>query len=926
MDLSDDPGDVSVFPIVGMGGLGKTTLAKLVYNDKSVEEHFERRIWVCVSEEFDVKKIMKAVVESATGNRCDLLEMETIHRRVQELMTRKRFLLVLDDVWNEDHEKWDRLKNSMRHGSVGSKVLVTTRSEKVALIMGTVSPYHLKGLSDENCWLLFQKRAFKNGKPEETSNLIAIGKEIARKCKGVPLAAKALGSSLALKRKDDWLNVRNSEMWKFMGEEVGILPVLRLSYRNLPSHLKQCFAYCSLFPKDYKIKKENLIHLWMAEGFIQPTRGKQLEAVANECFDELLCRSFFQNAAKDSNGDIVECEMHHLLHDLAKSVAGNACLMLDVCQQPIIPSDTRHLSVLCNETKKMKFIRDNLKLRSLLLLFGQQKIAKVPHNLIMRMKCLRALDISSTRIKKLSKSVGALKHLRYLNLSHSHIKKLPDTICSLYNLETLLLLQCIRLEKLPDDLRKLINLRHLNIYGCGLLSKLPNGIGELTSLKTLPTFIVGREIGCGISELKSLDLHGELKITNLENVRNGVGSVKDANLKDKRHIHSLKFIWEDVADVSLRENVDGVIEALQPSSELKKLTIENYMGSKFPSWLMNHYLTNLVELSLIKCCRCVQLPSLGKLPLLEFLTIDEMDATMYFCSDSKENTGVADDVSLKRLSLKSMPNLLGWSSAEGRVILSCLKELKVEDAPEFINLPNLPSMECLELIYCREDILMNVTEMTSPSNITLGGFEELVDLPQGLLSNKTGLLSFEIKDCPKLVNFSGELNSLSLLQSLSISNCPNIKCLSELGVLKALKSLAIDRCHGLLSLPEEEIQGLTSLQHFSLSNCENITALPYTMQQFTNLQTLHIWSCPKVDSLPEWLGNLVSLRELELWYCENLLYLPESMQGLTALQFLSIWGCPQLEIHLEKDKGPDWYKIQHIPFIKVNGPYIQAIV
>nr|XP_024929519.2 putative disease resistance protein RGA4 [Ziziphus jujuba var. spinosa] len=323
------------------------------------------------------------------------------------------------------------------------------------------------------------------------------------------------------------------------------------------------------------------------------------------------------------------------------------------------------------------------------------------------------------------------------------------------------------------------------------------------------------------------------------------------------------------------------------------------MGSKFPSWLMNHYLTNLVELSLIKCCRCVQLPSLGKLPLLEFLTIDEMDATMYFCSDSKENTGVADVVSLKRPSLKSMPNLLGWSSAEGRVILSCLKEL--------------------------EDILMNVTEMTSPSNITLGGFEELVDLPQGLLSNKTGLLSFEIKDCPKLVNFSGELNSLSLLQSLSISNCPNIKCLSELGVLKALKSLAIDRCHGLLSLPEEEIQGLTSLQHFSLSNRENITVLPYTMQQFTNLQTLHIWSCPKVDSLPEWLGNLVSLRELELWYCENLLYLPESMQGLTALQFLSIWGCPQLEIHLEKDRGPDWYKIQHIPFIKVNGPYIQAI-
>lgn len=161
-----------------------------------------------MSEEFDVKKLMRAVIKSETENRCDLLKMEAIHRLFQELIMGKRFILVLDDLWNEDHEKWDRLKNSMRHGSKGTKVLVTTRSEKIELIMGTVAPYHFKGLLDENCYLLFQQRAFKNRKPGETSILAVIGKEIARKCKGVPLAAKALRISLALKRKDERLSVK----------------------------------------------------------------------------------------------------------------------------------------------------------------------------------------------------------------------------------------------------------------------------------------------------------------------------------------------------------------------------------------------------------------------------------------------------------------------------------------------------------------------------------------------------------------------------------------------------------------------------------------------------------------------------------------------------------------------------------------------
>ncbi|KAL6326902.1 hypothetical protein AAG906_012178 [Vitis piasezkii] len=861
-------GDVSVIPIVGIGGLGKTTLAKLAYNDKRADKHFQQRIWVCVSEDFDVKRIMRAILESANGNTCHLQEMEVIQQRIRELVMGKRFLLVLDDVWSDDHEKWERLKNSVRHGSEGSKILVTTRSEKVALIMGTIAPYYLKGLPEDDCWSLFEQRAFKLGVPKEAS-IVAIGNDIVKKCR---------------------VNL--------LGGENGILQVLRLSYDDLPSHLKQCFAYCSIFPKDYCIEKENLVQLWMAEGFLPSSGRKAPEEVGNEYFNELLWRSFFENVTKDSDGNIVKCGMHHLFHDLARSVSGSDCSAVEAGRQVSIPAATRHISMVC---KEREFVIPN----------WVAKISKVSHNFISSFKSLRALDISSTRAKKLSKSIGALKHLRYLNLSDALIKKLPSSICGLSYLQTLILKHCDLLEMLPKDLGKLIFLRHLNIYACRSLVKLPNGIGKLSSLQTLPIFIVGRGTASSIAELQGLDLHGELMIKNLENVMNK-RCARAANLKEKRNLH----------EANVREHVELVIEGLQPSSDLKKLHIENYMGANFPCWLMNSSLSNLTELSLIRCQRCVQLPPLEKLSVLEVLSIDGMDTTMYISVDSCTNDGVVDYASLKHLTLKHMPSLLGWSEMEERYLFSNLKKLTIVDCPNMSDFPNLPSLESLELNDCNIQLLRMAMVSTSLSNLIISGFLELVALPVGLLRNNMHLLSLEIKDCPKLRSLSGELEGLCSLQELTISNCDKLESFLESGSLKSLISLSIHGCHSLESLPEAGIGDLKSLQNLSLSNCENLMGLPETMQHLTGLQILSISSCSKLDTLPEWLGNLVSLQELELWYCENLLHLPDSMVRLTSLQFLSIWGCPHLEII--KEEGDDWHKIQHVPYIKINGPYIQA--
>ena len=398
---------------------------------------------------------------------------------------------------------------------------------------------------------------------------------------------------------------------------------------------------------------------------------------------------------------------------------------------------------------------------------------------------------------------------------------------------------------------------------------------------------------------------------------------RTANLKEKGNLRSLKLLWEHVDEANVRENVVRVIECLQPSSDLKKLHIENYMGANFPCWLMNSSLSNVTELSLIRCQRCVQLPPLEKLTALEVLSIDTMDAARYI-SDDCTNDGVVDYVSLKHLTLKNMPSLLGWSKIEERYLFSNLKKLTIVDCPAMADFPYLPSVESLELNDCNIQLLRMAKVTTSLSNLIINGFLELVALPVGLLRNNMHLLSLEIRDCPKLISLSGELDSLCSLQKLTISNCDKLESFLDSGSLKSLLSLSIHGCQSLQSLPETGIRDLSSLQNLSLSNCENLTGLPETMQHLTHLQSLAISSCSKLDTLPEWLGSLVSLRELELWYCENLLHLPDSMVRLTSLQFFSIWGCPHLEIGFNEEGGDDWHKIQHVPYIKINGPYIQA--
>ncbi|XP_058078550.1 disease resistance protein RGA2-like [Magnolia sinica] len=254
--------DVSIIPIVGMGGLGKTTLAQFAYNDERVTKHFELRVWVCVSDNFDVMRVIKLIIEATTGSKCDLEGMDSLRHGLQEKLSGKKFLLVLDDVWEENPEKWNSLKKSLR-GARGSKIIVTIRSEKVASIIGTLPSHHLPTLSGDDCWSLFRQQAFGDGRQEHL-NLVTLGKEIVKKREGVPLADV---------EKDDDGNIvwcKMDDLARFVaGTEHLIVQVENAeSIHNISRHLSLECGYSrkvQTFPKALK-KVNHLRTLLLLEG------------------------------------------------------------------------------------------------------------------------------------------------------------------------------------------------------------------------------------------------------------------------------------------------------------------------------------------------------------------------------------------------------------------------------------------------------------------------------------------------------------------------------------------------------------------------------------------------------------------------------------------------------------------------------------
>ncbi|PPD79767.1 hypothetical protein GOBAR_DD23289 [Gossypium barbadense] len=279
---------VSVLSIVGMGGMGKTTLAQLVYNDATINESFDLKAWVCVSDYFDAIAITKAILQSITSESCDYSNLDLLQVKLKEKLSGKRFLLVLDDIWNENYNDWTILRFPF---GAGTHIIVTTRLQIVSSIVDPLKAFHLDKLSDDDCLSIFTQHALKARNFDGHLQFKEIGEKIVRRCNGLPLAAKAIGSLLrTVTYHGKWERIYESEIWNLPEEQCGIIPALRLSYHHLPSYLKRCFAYCSILPKDYEFVEEEIILLWRAEGLLQQQAMPQIKDLGNQYFQDLVSR------------------------------------------------------------------------------------------------------------------------------------------------------------------------------------------------------------------------------------------------------------------------------------------------------------------------------------------------------------------------------------------------------------------------------------------------------------------------------------------------------------------------------------------------------------------------------------------------------------------------------------------------------------
>ncbi|XP_038973356.1 uncharacterized protein LOC113461540, partial [Phoenix dactylifera] len=930
----------TVVPIWGIGGLGKTTLAQMVYNDERVVQHFHKRIWVCVSDDFDVRKIVRAIIESATKKKCRVSDMDPLQEELREILSAKRFLLVLDDVWNENEEKWYGLKDLLTVGADGSSVIVTTRSKMVSSIVGTVEAYQLAPLSEQDCWILFKKRAFES--TEEPQKLATIGKEIVKKCGGLPLAAKTLGSLMRLKSEEwEWRSVMQSEIWE--SRDDGILPSLRLSYNHLPSHLKQCFSYCAIFPKDYEIDKDNLIQLWMANGLI-PTQGNmEFEEKGHEIFTELAWRCFFQEVKEikrwyDSDTKTI-CKMHDLIHDLASSIMANECHIFDNPKSiSNRNSKIRHLSInYFADLSNIDTLSSAKTLRTLLLL--SHGALDNPHSraTLSKNMYLRVLDLSYTSISDCHISMERFKLLRYLDISFSNIETLPENTCSLIYLQTLKLIHCEGLLQLPRGMRNMTNLRHLYLDGCYSLRCMPKGMGHLKHLRTLTRYILGNESGSGsIGELKNLNLQGMLELCNLKNV-NSEEDARDVNLGSKHYLQVLKLDWGMSADLQEEGHVENVLEALQPPHSLKRITLRNYRGTQFPAWLMQDPMlfNNLVEIILTGCNRCEHLPQLGQLPFLEILEMENMDSVKYMGGTSFYGSAGTDQnstlfPSLSKIRLHNMANLEEWEGIRERPSFPQLASLKISSCPKLKNIPLFPTTRNLDIEYCsallpakgffgcmktlerlemhecpKLTLLVEQEEVETRAalqELTIRGCQEpMFSLSSlGLWKKMNSLQSLSVEWCDGLNFLPVEvLQGLSSLICLRICYCRNLIGSSssevdgglQLQYLTSLEMLAITGCEKLANLPQDSLKHLTTLKVIELGGFQNMTILPEFPESL--LQAM-IAKCPKVFSLPAGLGCCTALVRLRIQDLPNLSSWPEGRQGLNALEELTITDCPNL--------------------------------
>nr|TKW39288.1 hypothetical protein SEVIR_1G168800v2 [Setaria viridis] len=861
--------NVPIFSILGIGGLGKTTLAQVICNDNEVIECFDFIIWTSISFDFDVERLIRKILQDITGEEINIvgLNLNALHKALKEKLSSKTFLLVLDDVWNDQRvDYWDNLVRLLRYGKKGSKILMTTRMQSVADLVARAmqvdgQSLRLSGLEEADLLVLLNSHAFFGVNPDDYRNLQQISKKMAGKLCGSPLSAKVLGGLLNNKRDSStWNKILASSIYNIppQGKE-GIMTVLRLSYHHLQTHLQACFRYCSLFHKDYEFTKKELVYLWMGSGLIQHVGGGMMpEEVGMEYLDTLTMKSFFDIKLRPRSHQ--KYVIHDLLHELAHSASVNECIRLERNFSGIIPKTVRHMCIVLTSPTVVEQISQVKKLRTLIMHFQDQD--EEDQELIV------------------GKVLSVATSLRVLSLITNSTCKLPKTVNAMLSY--------------------------------GIIPMIPY-VGKLTSLCELYDFRIQQQSGHTISEIKNLKNICHLHVSGLDKV-NSTEEAAKVMLDQKEKLSAVTFSWsprpEDLlkfgsssSDSCDPSKAEQILDKLQPHPNSCKLKIQGYPGSRSPCWLESLELINLTFLCLCDCKVLQRLPPIGQLPSLQYLYISNMESvdrvdSSFYGSDKPHGLR-----SLKVLEIEDMPRCTGWVGLDDENLFPRLDTLVVRNCKELRHVPIVPiSIQHVE-IHCVGlrampplFVTSNTGSSSSPalslSKLVISYCPDLATLWQGC--SFPALEELSIKQCVSLSCLPEDsLCSLSNLKTFEIVKCPNLMT-GEIRLPPTVRSFTLGSCSSAESLLFKSLLGLISLKRLYLDGCAMLSLPSDVFACLTGLTDIMFIGCA-MTSFPsaEAFAGLTSLENLAIWDCKDLASL-DGIQGLPSLTLLTISGCDRL--------------------------------
>ncbi|GMN27190.1 hypothetical protein TIFTF001_040996 [Ficus carica] len=590
----------SIISLVGIGGVGKTTLAQKVYNNGVIRGHFDCLAWITVSRSYNLEHLLRIMVRQigAAGNHdvwdLSIMRGDELIATLRQYLQLKRYLFVFDDVWQE--EFWQEVGHAVPYNEAGSRVIITTRNFDTVASFETTSLTHVlrvEPLSEEHSWELFCSTAFPHELEEHCPpELEHLSQEIIRMCQGLPLVIVAVAGLLSTKEKTvlEWQKLLDNFHVELTSNHhlSRVSKILALSFHDLPYYLKMCFLYFSIFDVDSLIPYEKLFKLWIAEGFVQAVGGKTLEEIAEEYLNELIRRNLVQVLRNDSNSGF--------------------------------KGKSRRLSISNNiEENFLETIEDS-GVRSVFLsnLLFLNNSFLVP--LFRKYKLLALLDFENVPLERLPEEVGNLFHLKYLSLKNTKVKKLPKSVGKLRNLQTLDVRNTLLVE-LPVEIKMLRNLRHLLASGYdsnismdstqGV--RIKKGIGYLESLQTLMTVeasLTGVDLKKELEKLRGLRKLGITRLT---------AEVVSALCPSIEKMYHLEY---QSLHVTTSHEILDLQTISSPPPYLHRLVLRGLLQT-FPNWISSLQNLSMLCLSLSRDLQRLEVVDIeeGALPVLEELRI-----------------------------------------------------------------------------------------------------------------------------------------------------------------------------------------------------------------------------------------------------------------------------------------------------------------